>query len=1169
MKKLLLAIALLLTTHVVAMGQDVKVSVETQSVFANGQRIRSAIANLLGNKPATDGTAAAVDTLSRYLMKEKKDVGVIYSAFGKLGLYAYWIAAGETSRVDHEDIYQLLWKTRKVSFLHDVAYYVCCQELLSHCTQRRIYNAASNVGKCLLECTKTQAGEQSDIYIETLGNLGTLLSLATKYEEADSCWAICQNRMEKAGNTGEEYLNVLDERVNCNQTMKRTAKAVALSGKLVAATPRQSQSYLQVVLRHAALLHDEGDFQAMSTALGQALTALEKGTDHERATEMNVFPLLANATDASYARRMLDYAKKAYTKGDLVAAAVLAKGHIAMGQASKAEPYAKEAEAIMDSYVAAKDTASMEMAMPVMEALMMSTYQYDKLIGYWQQEASRCLSMGRVGHNLAIQYLCMTAEILSMQGKYARANQILDGLLAKPSLSADQRKQFYYSKAQNLLATGDFSAAVKLGEWLLKRASSDSEALSYRQNLIVGPLLSELDLRRNNLQDIADADNGTLLARLKAESAKMLSQADSIYGQAHANYIDAQMLSMAVLYFDNDLDGLRREAQRCEQNIRKLGNELQRKEKLQALAADFFLTKDYRHALDLAGDKDDADVLTAWFDYSLKAECNLKLRNVKEARQYYIKFARTIIDDTKQRFATMPEATRDTYWRMYRQWIYDAGKYMDGTKADPSFAATLYDLALFSKGLLLNSKLETERIIKGSNDESVRKMYDQLVAMRAKMENDLTITDAERQDLATQSSQLEYQILTKCGKYGELSRYLSTDWKAIQQRLNADAVAIEFVNYCVDGEPSGNKDANSNAAAKSRYAALLIRKDREAPVFVPLFSQEQIGDSVSGASLTAEMASLVWKPIAPYLKGIKTIFFSPSGSLNLLPVEYLPVDGTSLSQRYDVYRLSSTRELLVQREPTRIAKAVVYGGLEYDATVKEVGDTRGERTFKFPYLDGTEKEARQLEDLLAEHDIVCAKYHDDKGTETSFKQLSGTDFQLLHVGTHGFYKRMGSHFLDAVPSLHLGNVAKVEDRSLYYSALIMAGVNHAHVAGDLADKDEGYLSAREISLMDLSHVSLAVLSACQTGQGDVTGEGVFGLQRGFKLAGVKSLVMTMWKVSDEATSKFMRFFYTHLLNGASKREALVKAQAELRECDGGKFAAPQHWAAYVLLDGTD
>lgn len=217
---------------------------------------------------------------------------------------------------------------------------------------------------------------------------------------------------------------------------------------------------------------------------------------------------------------------------------------------------------------------------------------------------------------------------------------MLDGLLAMPFLGDDQRKEIYYAKAQNELTVGNFRSTVELGEWLLQRAASDKEAVEFRQNLIVGPLVSEMDLRRNNVQDVADNDDGTLLARLKAETARLLAAADSLFGREHVNYIDAQLLSMAVHYFDNDPEGLRREALRCEQGIRRLGNNQLREEKLRALAADYFLAGDYRHALDLAGDADDIDVLTAWFDYSLKAECNLKLRHVREARQYYIKFAR-------------------------------------------------------------------------------------------------------------------------------------------------------------------------------------------------------------------------------------------------------------------------------------------------------------------------------------------------------------------------------------------------------------------------------------------------------------------------------------------------------------------------------------------------
>ena len=103
--------------------------------------------------------------------------------------------------------------------------------------------------------------------------------------------------------------------------------------------------------------------------------------------------------------------------------------------------------------------------------------------------------------------------------------------------------------------------------------------------------------------------------------------------------------------------------------------------------------------------------------------------------------------------------------------------------------------------------------------------------------------------------------------------------------------------------------------------------------------------------------------------------------------------------------------------------------------------------------------------------------------------------------------------------------------------------------------------------MDLRGVDLVVLSACKTGNGDINqGEGVFGLQRGFKKAGVQTIVMSLWEVADEATQILMTAFYDNLLQGQSKRDAFHNAQRHLRTCEGGSFDSPEFWAAFVLLD---
>ena len=117
--------------------------------------------------------------------------------------------------------------------------------------------------------------------------------------------------------------------------------------------------------------------------------------------------------------------------------------------------------------------------------------------------------------------------------------------------------------------------------------------------------------------------------------------------------------------------------------------------------------------------------------------------------------------------------------------------------------------------------------------------------------------------------------------------------------------------------------------------------------------------------------------------------------------------------------------------------------------------------------------------------------------------------------------------------------------------------------------EDGILTAKEISFMDLRKTDLVVLSACQTALGEITGEGVFGLQRGFKKAGANTILMSLDKVDDEATKILMVEFYKNLMNGKSKYQSLKDAQKYLRQVDNGKYNKPEYWASFILLDGMN
>ena len=115
--------------------------------------------------------------------------------------------------------------------------------------------------------------------------------------------------------------------------------------------------------------------------------------------------------------------------------------------------------------------------------------------------------------------------------------------------------------------------------------------------------------------------------------------------------------------------------------------------------------------------------------------------------------------------------------------------------------------------------------------------------------------------------------------------------------------------------------------------------------------------------------------------------------------------------------------------------------------------------------------------------------------------------------------------------------------------------------------EDGILTAKEISGMDLRSTDMVVLSACQTGLGEITDEGVFGLQRGFKKAGVHTIIMSLWSVDDNATKLIMTEFYSNLIKGMTKREAFLKAQRTLKTTAG--FENPRFWAAFIMLDGNE
>ena len=330
------------------------------------------------------------------------------------------------------------------------------------------------------------------------------------------------------------------------------------------------------------------------------------------------------------------------------------------------------------------------------------------------------------------------------------------------------------------------------------------------------------------------------------------------------------------------------------------------------------------------------------------------------------------------------------------------------------------------------------------------------------------------------------------------------------------------------------------------------------------------------------------------MNGVNNVFISPAGILYNIGIESLPTpDGQRfISDDFNIFRISSARELIptdYNRED--LSSAVVYGGLDYETSVDKLQFDAKQYTIaaslskeakstlrdvraamsSIPYLPGSKTEVEDINNIIksAKNHVNVYLLTGPDGTELSVLALNGKPIDILHISTHGFYN--AEKVSDKVPSLFYIPQLDTEDKALTRSGLLMAGAQTL-IDGETTHSGvgDGILTAQEISTLDLHHVKIVALSACQTGQGVITGDGVFGLQRGFKKAGVQSILMSLWNVDDEATCMLMTEFYRNWIgDGKRKHDALEAAKRTVRSHKEKGWDAPKYWAAFILLDALD
>lgn len=461
----------------------------------------------------------------------------------------------------------------------------------------------------------------------------------------------------------------------------------------------------------------------------------------------------------------------------------------------------------------------------------------------------------------------------------------------------------------------------------------------------------------------------------------------------------------------------------------------------------------------------------------------------------------------------------------------------------PEFLKLAYNSLLVGKGLLLQSSNLISNVIIKNEDLDLNEIHSQINTDKNRL---LNVIEYEKIDSINHNIfRLQRQELNKLSLQEDFNKIFNYDWTDIRNKLKDEDVAIEFVSY-------PTQDCNS-------YIALVVNSQSTTPMCIPLFNDKEIKKYSNDIDTKYDYSSfdlykLIWSKLETnVLKNIRNIYFSADGIIHNIAIEGLKDNnGKSAAEKWQINRLSSTREILNESIKTKYKNAILYGGLQFSDIKKE-----------------TKNEVDEIKKILDQYNVTAQTLSDSVGTEKSFKALSDSEFNLLHMATHGhFWTNESENKYKNVKFKCLIDQFTPKESALLRSGLLLSGANHA-LKGLYIDNniEDGVLTAHEISTMKFKDLDLVVLSACETGLGEVTPDGVFGLQRGFKLAGAKSILMSLWEVDNDATKMLMVEFYKNFLKGDSKTTSLKKAQEYVKSQPG--YEDPEFWAGFILLDGLD
>lgn len=595
-------------------------------------------------------------------------------------------------------------------------------------------------------------------------------------------------------------------------------------------------------------------------------------------------------------------------------------------------------------------------------------------------------------------------------------------------------------------------------------------------------------------------------------------------------------------------------------------------------------------------DKDNSPILALVFgnlgaSYLMLNDFKNAFYYLKESTQYLLKFInRNNYNMTENELEKLLDDVSDKF-RFFNSFVIT---YCDSV---PNIITNLVTFRASTKGYLISNQLKMRNRLLQSNDTGIQNKISYIKILKDKIgrlssysKSDLASLGINIDSLKREVVNSEKEISYSLGSKKNLEEEKEITFKEIQNKLKSDEAYVDVIRYYLF------KDY-TNLSSKTNYAALIITKEtKEQPELVIIGNgaeledrflkdyKENIRNSNSSETAFSESFNKLWKPINNKLNGIKKVFLSNDGVYNQINLNtlYNSETGKFVIEELDIQLVSNSQDFFGfgEKDSESIENyAELFGNpnfrldkTNYDLIargydIQNTSDmasslpdslTRG----RISDLPGTKVEIEEIEKLAITKNWKVKTHLGDEAIEEAVKAVKSP--RLLVLATHGFFLDDIQMTRDARQSISGMDKAKLSGNPLLRSGLYLSGAEKTINADSSRNlkRDNGILTALEVLNMNLDNTELVVLSACQTGLGVMkNGEGVYGLQRAFLIAGAKSVVMSLWSVNDNSTKDLMVSFYDKWFSGTEKHNAFKQAQLEIMK----KYKHPYYWGPFVMV----